>query len=153
MQGIKGMVAGFVAGLAFAAGAVFLMRDPTTDPSVAAGDIASLTAQVQSLERSVSELSALVATQARVSSQASETRPPGMGMPQASKPAPTPEQVDAIAAADALVDQGLQSGQWTRAQAAELHAVLAELDGAEGARIMARISAAINADQLQVELR
>lgn len=155
MQRIKGMVAGFVAGLAFAAGAVFLMRDPDVASQLPAGDIAALTAEVRRLELTVSELSGHVRAQARSSSPAAATADaPVMAQEsRSSKPAPTPEQVQAIATADALVDRGLQSGQWTRAQAAELHAVLAELDGAEGARIMARISAAINEDQLQVELR
>jgi hypothetical protein len=61
-------------------------------------------------------------------------------------------QVQAIAVADTMVDRALQSGQWTHEQAAELNMAVSRLDREEHGRILARVSAAINAGQLQVEL-
>lgn len=152
MQRFRGLVAGFVAGAACAAGAILLMREPAVgSPVPDAGGLAELSEQVRRLEQTVSKLSLLVAARtAGASAGAAEST--ASAREDAAVVARAAQPSEAVAAADALVDRGLQSGQWTRAQAAELHQALAEVDASEGARILARISAAINRDELRVEL-
>src|SRR5688572_1574024 len=61
MQGSRGMVTGFVAGLAVAGGTVLLLRDDAAPPTDVAARVVELGAQIGQLERSVSQLSAIVA--------------------------------------------------------------------------------------------
>jgi hypothetical protein len=155
MQLRWGIVAAFVAGLAVAGGAVLLLRDNTAREQEAAR-IAELDAQIQRLERTASRLSDLATGGAPVTAV-----PTTRSQTAASPPTPAAarevtkhdvSQAEAIAAADAMVDQGLQSGHWSREQANELSVAVADLDVKEQGRILARISAASNAGQLQVEL-
>ncbi|HEV7609824.1 MAG TPA: hypothetical protein VGO61_20990 [Steroidobacteraceae bacterium] len=156
MQKAKMIAAGFVAGIVVAGGAAFLLRDNAARTREEER-IAALDSQIQSLERAVSKLSGVVtagAPDAAVPTTVSrnDALPP---TPAASRD-PTARDADqaqhAIAEADAMVDRGLQSGQWTREQAAELSEATADLSVQEQGRILARVSAAINVGQLQVEL-
>lgn len=154
MQSGKGIVLGFVAGFTVACGAVLLLRDDAEPPAPDGARIAELAAQVQRLERSVTQLSSLVTRQAS-SSAAAGSAPSGQQAQiaeQQSRFARDPAQQRAIATADGLVDAGVQSGQWTKHQAFELQTAIADLPLEEQGRILARLSAAINSDQLRVEL-
>src|SRR4051812_21788900 len=66
---------------------------------------------------------------------------------------PATNQASEIAEADALVDLGLQTGHWTRRQRDELEAAIADLDVREQGRIKARVAAAINAGEVQMDMR
>lgn len=154
MQGIKGIVTGFVAGLAVAGGAILLLRDeaPLRDESAR---IDELGAQIERLERSVSLLSANVVSigsspMARGDAVASAA--PAATASKAPVP-PTAEQQRVIESADAFVDQAIQAGLWTQDQQADLSALTAGLPVEEQGRIQARISAAINNDLIKPELR
>jgi hypothetical protein len=146
------MVTGFVAGLVVAGGTVLLLRDDAAPPTDNAARIVELGAQIERLEHSVSQLSAIVtrgmgnsATQA----VATVTTP-------AVAPATQPmsdEQQRTRASADAFVDQAIQTGQWTQHQEADLSALMSDLPVEEQGRIQARISKAINADQIKPEPR
>ena len=56
-QATKGIVTGFVAGLVVAGGAVLLLRDQATPPAEENAQAADLSAKIDRLERSVSQLS------------------------------------------------------------------------------------------------
>ena len=145
----KGMVAGFAAGLAVAVGAFLLLHEEAAVPASEGARIAELSAQIDRLERSVSRLA--VST--------GGVSPTAAPVADESTPSPKkettllPEQQKIIASADAMVDQAIQTGQWTRLQARDLGDLTADLSAEERGRIMARISAAINADQIHPELR
>ncbi len=147
----KGMAIGFAAGLVVASGAVFFLRDDSVREQQTAR-IASLELEVQQLSGTMSKLTEAIAAGANVEPVAS-TPPPAA--PNAAAPAPTRDaaQAAAIAEADALVDQGLQSGHWSRQQADELGEAVAHLDVKEQGRIQARVAAAINAGEMQMDLR
>jgi hypothetical protein len=150
MQNAKGIVIGFAAGLAVAAGAVLLFRD---QPAVLASDsarIAELSAQIERLERSVSRQ-----TMSAGGSHAATTQAGTEAASTPSEPESVPfraEQQKVIASAEAFVDQAIQTGQWTRLQARELSEMTSDLPAEEQGRILARISQAINNDQIQPEL-
>jgi hypothetical protein len=146
----KGVAIGFVAGLAAAGGVFLLLRD---DTSREAARLAELDAHIRQLDQSVSTLSGRMTMQ-----------PPSIGVPAASAPtvamppAPTSaksdaKQADEIAEADALVDLGLQSGHWTRQQHDELDVALAGLPVKEQGRIKSRLALAINAGEVQMDMR
>ena len=152
MRTASGIAAGFVAGFAVAGGAFLMLRDSTARTREEER-IAQLDVEIQRLESEVSRLSALAPA-------AAAARPVGPRHVVA-QPATAAsrdgtddeaEQARAINSADALVDRAIQSGQWTHEQAKELVAATAGLPAKEQGRIHARISAAINAGQLQVEL-
>lgn len=151
MQLGKGIAIGFVAGLAVAFGAVLLLSDHEAERTRDEVRLAQLDAQIERLERSLSRLSGLV-----VSSQTGPAEQPERVAAVMSTAPGIARRDDAdlraIAAADDLVDQGLQIGQWTRQQAAALAESTANLDREEQGRILARVSAAINEGQLRVEL-
>jgi hypothetical protein len=158
MQGSKGIVIGFVAGLVAMGGAVLLLRD---DPAgVGAPDgahIARLDAQIQRLEATVSRLSILANVGGPVASTSASA--PASAAAASPTPAEQAEEAErrkaserASVTANTMVEQALQAGQWTRAQQQEFNLVASDLEGDEHARLLARISAAINRDELQVEL-
>ena len=151
MQLGKGIAIGFVAGLAVAFGAVLLLSDDDAEHAQDAVRLAQLDAQIQRLERSLSRLSGLVAAPQTVPAELSER------VSEATAAVPViahrdHAELQAIAAADELVDRALYTGQWTREQAAELAESAANLDREEHGRILARVSAAINEGRLAVEL-
>jgi len=156
MHGGRGIVTGFVAGLAVMGGAVLLLRDDVTDTGAAdSGRAARMEGQLQRLEEAVGRLSALAAPGAPVSNSTADA-PPAVSPP---SPAVLAEEAErkraearASVAANTMVDQALQAGQWTRAQQRELDLLAADLGGDEHGRLLARISAAINRDELQIEL-
>jgi hypothetical protein len=156
MQGSKGIAVGFVAGLVVAGGAVLLLRDEATAPPVTESSrIAELDAQIQRLERSVSRLTSVVS--AAVPGAVKDAS--GVPVHPALSPADSVEEakrqaaeVQALANADAMVVQALQTGQWTRAQQHEFDLVAAELSQEDHGRLRTQISKAINEDRLQIEL-
>jgi hypothetical protein len=153
MKDGKGIVIGFVVGIAVAGGAILLLRDePAVAGTVDAARIGELDAQIQRLEQSVSRLTAL--TLAANPGVAETTREAGAAVqpPVPVDPEREKSEPKALVTATAMVDQGLQTGQWTRAQQRELDLVAADLQGDEYMRLMARIAAAVNRDELQVEL-
>ena len=146
-----GTAIGFLAGLAVAGGAILWLRDDAALERNTAR-IAQLETQVRQLSGNVSKLAEAVTAGTRVPAVAANN-PPRAGATPAPVPARDAAPGTAIAEADALVEQGLQSGRWSRQQADELSDALAHLDVKEQARIQARISAAINAGELRVDLR
>jgi hypothetical protein len=148
----RGVAIGFVAGLAVAGGAFFLLRDKLTNAREAAR-IAELDAHIGQLDRSLSRLAERVAMD--------RPGPPAPATAQSAAVAsiadehdkPATSQASDIAEADQLVDLGLQSGHWSRRQRDELEAAIADLDVTEQGRIKARIAAAINAGELQMDMR
>lgn len=152
MTFLKGIAMGFVAGFAVAAGAI-LLRGSGEGAGLAADSahLAQIDERILRLERALSQLSGLVAT---VESKSIATSPERVSAAAASVDTARfdARQAQAIASAESMVDRAVNSGQWTRAQASELNAAIADLDREEQGRILARISAAINEDRLQVEL-
>lgn len=147
----KGMVLGFAAGLAVAGGAVLVLRDDTALEQQTAR-IESLELEVQRLGGTVSRLTDSLAAVTRAAPVASAAQPTATTAADA-PPARDTTQMAAIAEADALVDQGLQSGHWSRRQADELGEAVAHLDVKEQGRILARVAAAINAGEMQMDPR
>jgi hypothetical protein len=156
MQGGKGIAVGFAAGLVVAGGALFLLHDDglAQRPPESAG-VAGLDARIERLERSVSRLADAIASgpavqPAHTSGTADVVR--HSAAVEAETITREVERAQALAMADDMVVRALQTGQWTRAQAAEFDALAVTLSAEDQGRLMAKISAAINADQLQVEL-
>jgi hypothetical protein len=146
------MVTGFVAGLVVAGGTVLLLRDDAAPRTDDTAGIVELGAQIERLERSVSQLSAIVARgAAKDAPQATAAGAPAV-VSQALQPT-SDEQLRTLASADAFVDHAIQIGKWTQGQQADLSALMSELPVEEQGRIQARISAAINADLIKPELR
>jgi hypothetical protein len=148
----RGVALGFVAGLAVAGGAFFLLRDPLTNAREAKR-IAELDAHIGQLDQSLARLAE------RVAMDGPGTPVPALA-PSSSTAAiadehakPAASQAGDIAEADQLVDLGLQSGHWSRRQRDELEAAIADLDVTEQGRIKARIAAAINAGEVQMDMR
>jgi len=67
------------------------------------------------------------------------------------EPAPTPEQLRGASQGDAIVDAALVRASWRDEDSLALGAV-ENLSDADHARLLQRVAAAINADQLRVEL-
>lgn len=158
MQGNKGIVIGFVAGLAAMGGAVLLFRDDSAGAGAPDGaHIARLDAQIQRLDATVNRLSALVgaggpAASTTAGASVAADVAPRTPAEQAAEAERQKAAEQASVTANAMVDQALQVGQWTKAQQLEFNLVAADLDGDEHTRLLQRISAAINRDELQIEL-
>jgi hypothetical protein len=157
MQGGRGIAVGFVAGLLVSGAAVLLFRDgDATSPSAESNQLIALTEQIQRLERAVARSSGGAASSPRDpetgSPAADVSEPPLSPAQQAAEERRRVEQQQAFAAADAMVDQLIQSGQMSREQSVSLNAAIERLSRDEQGRILARVSAAINRDELQVEL-
>jgi hypothetical protein len=158
MQGSKGIVIGFVAGLAAMGGAVLLFRDDAAGVGAPDGArIAQLDAQIQRLDATVSRMSALIGAGGPVASATGNEPGTAAAMPrtpaeQAAEAERQKVAEQASVTANSMVEHALQVGQWTRAQQQEFNAVAADLDGDEHTRLLQRISAAINRDELQIEL-
>jgi hypothetical protein len=63
------------------------------------------------------------------------------------------ERRERIQAGNAVVDRAIQAGRWSPADMAAFGSATGGLSGAETADIMVRLSAAINADQVQLDRR
>ena len=63
------------------------------------------------------------------------------------------ERTERIHAGNAIVDRAIQTGRWSLADVASFGSATSGLNGEESAAIMARLSAAINADQVQLDMR
>ncbi|MBC8027523.1 MAG: hypothetical protein H7Y89_16140 [Steroidobacteraceae bacterium] len=69
-------------------------------------------------------------------------------------PLPTPQddaRQSAIRTSNEIVDRAMGAARWTIEDASDLAAATVSLDGMSRAELFARVSAAINADQLQVD--
>ena len=153
MQASKGIAIGFVAGLVVAGGAVLLLRDEAAPRPDDGARVADLSAKIDRLERSVSQLS----LQPR--GQSTAVAPSGTSGAEAApavdakeERARIEEQQRVIAAADAKVEEAIQSGQWSLEQSRDLERLTVNLPADERRRIHTRITAAINNDQVKVKL-
>jgi type II secretory pathway pseudopilin PulG len=63
------------------------------------------------------------------------------------------EHAARIQAGSAIVDHAIQTGQWSLANIAAFGSATSALSGEETAAVMARLSVAINADQVQLDMR
>jgi hypothetical protein len=135
-----------------AGGAFFLLRDKLTSASEATR-IAELDAHIGQLDQSLSRLAERVAMDRPGPPVAAAAQSASTAAIADENSKPAASQASDIAEADQLVDLGLQSGHWTRRQRDELEAAIADLDVKEQGRIKARIAAAINAGELQMDMR
>jgi outer membrane murein-binding lipoprotein Lpp len=151
MQASKGIAIGFVAGLVVAGGAALLLREGAP-PAQESAQVAELSAKLDRLERSMSQLSA----QARAGSPATaSSSTPGTETAPAvvkEEQARIEEQQRVIASADATVEEAIQTRQWSLEQSRDLERLTANLPAEERRRIHTRITAAINNDQVKVKL-
>src|SRR6478736_6207326 len=146
---LKGIAVGFIAGLAVAGDAFLLLRDHSRAEE--AKEVGALKVQVDRLESALTELQAMSNRPQQAAAPDSTSRNIAMPPTPATPKDKTPEQVRAIAEAETLVEQGLQSGHWSMEQANELSLAVADLDAKEQGRILARVSAAINAGQMRFD--
>jgi hypothetical protein len=155
MQSSTGIVIGFVAGLVVSGGAVLLLREPAAPLKDESARVGELGTKIERLERSVSLLSSNLRSLAENPAFRGDQVAAGAPNASAARTAevPTVEQRRVIESADALVDQAIQLGQWTQGQQADLSALTAGLPVQEQGRIQARVSAAINNDQIRFEPR
>jgi hypothetical protein len=149
MQQVRWIATGFVAGLAVAGGVFLLLRDDASR-DLEQARVGELKAQVDRLASAVTNLS-MLAHDAHTNTTASTTVQANVAVLAPQKPPPA--QLQAIADADALVDLGIQSGQWSRDQQDELGAAISDLDVKEQGRILARVSKAMNDGQLKFDPR
>jgi outer membrane murein-binding lipoprotein Lpp len=149
VQQAKLLVAGFVAGLLVASGAVLLLRDDAAREQERAR-VVDLRAQVDRLENAVTKLSAL-ANDAHSGTPAPTNVPASVAALAPAPQKPPTAQLQAIADANALVDLGLQSGRWTAEQQEDLGLAITNLDVKDQDRILARVSKAINDGQLRLD--
>jgi hypothetical protein len=153
MQAGKGIAIGFVAGLVVASGAVLLLRDDASPRAEDSARVADLSAKIDRLERSVSQLSMQPrgpsAAVAASGTSSAETAPP---VDAKQEQARIEEQQRVIASADAKVEEALQTGQWSLEQSRDLERLTVNLPPEERRRIHTRITAAINNDQIKVKL-
>ena len=120
-----------VAGLAAAFGAVLLLGDQDAERTQDEVRLAQLDAQIQRLERSLSRLSSLVTVSQSIPAESSErARAAVVTAPEMARG--DDAELRAIAAADELVDQALQTGQWMKRQAAELAEEILAASAAQG---------------------
>jgi outer membrane murein-binding lipoprotein Lpp len=152
MQGSKGIAIGFVAGLVVAGGAVLLLRDAAAPRVDDSAQVAELSAKLDRLERSLSQLS----SQARAPSTAvaaSDTSSAAIAPAVVKEDqARLEEQQRVIASADAKVEEAIQTGQWSLEQSRDLDRLTVNLPAEERRRIHTRITAAINSDQIKVKM-
>jgi hypothetical protein len=153
MQASKGIAIGFVAGLVVTGGAVLLLRDEAPPRAEKSAQLAELSAKVDRLERSLSQL----ASQPRGQSPAV-----AVGGARSAEIAPAvdakeerariEEQQRVIASADATVEEAIQTGQWSLEQSRDLDRLTINLPPEERRRIHTRITAAINSDQIKIKM-
>jgi outer membrane murein-binding lipoprotein Lpp len=144
----KGIAIGFVAGLAVAGGAFLLLRE--SQGAAQSTDAGDLKAQVERLESAVTKLSEL-ANRPQAAAPVTASRAAAPPQTPAQSKEKDPAQVQAVAEAEALVDQGVQSGRWSMQQADELSAAVSGLDVNDQGRILARVSKAINDGQIRFD--
>jgi hypothetical protein len=152
MQAGKGIAIGFVAGLVVMGGAVLLLRDEAPPPAQESAQVADLSAKIDRLERSMSQLASpprgqLPAAAAGGASSA-EIAPAAVKEEQTR----TEELQRVIASADAKVEEAIQTGQWSLEQSRDLDRLTVDLPAEERRRIHTRLTAAINSDQIKVRM-
>ena len=146
----KGIAVGFIAGLAVAGGAFLLLRNDNQRAQEAM-QVGELKLQVDRLERALTELQAMAKAPPQVAATDAPSRKVATSPTLTTSADRNPDQARAIAEAESLVEQGLQSGHWSMEQASELSLAVADLDVKEQGRILARVSAAINAGQMRFD--
>jgi hypothetical protein len=153
VQSIKGIVTGFVAGLAVAGGAVLLLRDEAASSAEESAQVAELSAKIDRLERGVSQLSLQPRGQSpEVAASGASGADNAPAVDAKEERARVEEQQRVVAEADARVEEAIQTGQWSLAQTRDLERLTVNLPPEERARIHTRIAAAINNDQIKVKL-
>jgi hypothetical protein len=152
MQASKGIAIGFVAGLVVMGGAVLLLRDEAPPRAQESAQMADLSAKIDRLERSMSQLSSQPRGQspavAAGGTPSTEIAPAVVKEEQAR----IEEQKRVIASADAKVEEAIQTGQWSLEQSRDLDRLTVDLPPEERRRIHTRITAAINNDQINVKV-
>jgi hypothetical protein len=112
-------------------------------PAVAAGQ-QEMIERLDRLERAIIQLGA----------QAEPEPATGPAVEVLTPPLPTPQdeaRASAIRTGNEIVDRAVGAARWTAGDAVELAAATVSLEGNARAELLARVSAAINADQLTVE--
>lgn len=152
MQASKGIAIGFVAGLVVMGGTVLLLRDEAPPRAQESAQVADLSAKIDRLERSMSQLSSQPRGQspavAAGGTRSAEIAPAVVKEEQAR----IEEQELVVASADAKVEEAIQTGQWSLEQSRDLDRLTADLPPEERRRIHTRITAAINSDQIKVKM-
>ncbi len=154
MQAGKGIAIGFVAGLVVASGAVLLLRNDAAPRPDDSAQVAELSAKIDRLERSMSQVSPQPrgqSTAVAASGTSSAEAAPAVNPKE--EQARIEEQQRVIASADAKVEEAIQTGQWSLEKSRELDRLTVNLPPEERRRIHTRITAAINSDQVKVDLR
>ena len=152
MQGSKGIAIGFVAGLVVAGGAVLLLRDAAAPRVDDSAQVAELSAKLDRLERSLSQLSSQTrapSTAVAASDTSSAAIAPAVVKEDQAR---LEEQQRVIASADAKVEEAIQTGQWSLEQSRDLDRLTVNLPAEERRRIHTRLTAAINSDQIKVRM-
>ena len=153
MQASKGIAIGFVAGLVVMGGAVLLLRDEAPPRAQESAQVAELSAKLDRLERSMSQL----ASQPRDPSPAVVAGGTGSAeiapaVDAKEERARIEEQQRVIASADAKVEEAIQTGQWSLEQSRDLDRLTVDLPPEERRRIHTRLTAAINSDQIKIRM-
>lgn len=152
MQASKGIAIGFVAGLVVMGGAVLLLRDEAPPRAQESAQVAELSAKIDRLERSMSQLASQPRGQspavAASGTRSAEIAPAAVKEEQTR----TEEQQRVIASADAKVEEAIQTGQWSLEQSRDLDRLTVNLPAEERRRIHTRLTAAINSDQIKVRM-
>lgn len=126
--------------------AAILLHERQTAAPAGAGAVADrdLAIRLDRLERAIIQLGARSPPEPAAAPAAEVLTPP----------LPTPQdeaRESAIRTGNGIVDRAVGATRWTLDDATELAAATVSLDGAARAALFARVSAAINADQLHVE--
>jgi hypothetical protein len=130
--------------LAMLAAVLLYERRVPEGPPVAAGQ-QEMIERLDRLERAIIQLGA----------QAQPEVATGPAVEVITPPLPRPQddaRESAIRTGNEIVDRAIGAARWTSDDAAELAAATASLDGGARAELFARVSAAINADQVAVDV-
>lgn len=125
--------------------AVLLHDRPSQPPPAVAAGQQEMIQRLDRLERAIIQLGA----------QAQPEPTSGPAVEVLSPPLPTPQddaRESAIRTGNEIVDRAVGAARWTADDAAELAAATALLEGTARAELLARVSAAINADRLEVDV-
>ena len=126
--------------------AAVLLYERQTAPEPVAGGQQDMVERLDRLERAIIQLGA----------QSQPEPATGPAVEVLTPPLPTPQddaRQSAIRAGNGIVDRAVGAARWTVDDATELAATSVSLDGQARADLFARVSAAINAGELQVDAR
>jgi hypothetical protein len=125
--------------------AILLSQRQTPAPPPVAGAEREMIERLDRLERAIIQLGAQAKPEA-ATGPAPEVITPPLPRPQ------DDARQSAIRTGNEIVDRAIGAASWTFDDAAELAAATASLDGGARAELFARVSAAINADQVKVDV-